>query len=160
MKKLLMPIIIIGLTIWLFASGKALWAVALLLVVAAYLVFVKYTDGSIQNVKVALKSGNIKINDLDKYGIKYFAQPKLIEDIVDLTQSGKLATADALEGFYRDDNYTYFFTSIKSQYVIVYYVDGTKQNVKEALVEGKIKISDLDWFGIEYGKEPLKDIKE
>lgn len=44
MKKLLMPLIIIGLTIWLFVSGKPLWAVGLLLVVLAYLLFVKYTD--------------------------------------------------------------------------------------------------------------------
>lgn len=123
-------------------------------------VIVKYTDGSKQNVKEALESGNIEIAYLDKYGIKYYAEPKLVDNIVDLTQSGELITADALEGFYKDENYTYFFGSIKSHYVIVYYKDGTEQNVREALAEEKIKITDLDWFDIKYGKEPLNKQKE
>ena len=31
-----------------------------------------------------------------------------------------------------------------------------EQNVKDALAEGKIKISDLDWLGIQYHKDPIE----
>ena len=123
-------------------------------------VIVKYTDGSEQNVKDALKSSRIHITDLDKYGIIYFAEPKLIESITDISKRDQLDTADALEYFYRDDTYYYYFSSIKSHYIIVRYKDGTEQNVKDALEAGKIKISDLDWFGIKYHKEPLENFHE
>lgn len=118
-------------------------------------VIVKYTNGSTENVKEALEHGHIQITDLDKYNINYYAESKLVENIIDLAKSGELATADALEGFYSDDTYCYYFSSIKSQYVIVHYKDGTEQTVKDALEEGKIKISDLDSFGISYYKEPF-----
>ncbi len=123
-------------------------------------VIVKYTDGTEENVKEALGSGRIKITDLDRYGISYFAEPKLIESIIDISQRDQLDTSDALEFFYRDDTYNYSFSSIKSHYIIVRYKDGTEQNVKDALEAGKIKISDLDWFGIKYYKEPLENFHE
>lgn len=123
-------------------------------------VIVKYTDGTEQNVKEALKDGRIRITDLDSYGISYFVEPKLIESITDISKRDQLDTADALEYFYRDDTYYYYFSSIKSHYIIVRYKDGTEQNVKDALEVGKIKISDLDWFGIKYYKEPLENFHE
>lgn len=43
MLKLLMPVIFIGLLIWLFIS-KPLWGVAALIILAFYLFFSKYTD--------------------------------------------------------------------------------------------------------------------
>ena len=79
-----------------------------------------------------------------------------VDTIVDLTKSGEIMTDDALECFFSDDRYSYYFPSIMSRYIIVYYKDGTEQNVKDALAEGKIKISDLDLFGILYYKEPIK----
>ncbi|MBE6616804.1 MAG: hypothetical protein E7627_02490 [Ruminococcaceae bacterium] len=81
--------------------------------------------------------------------------PEVVEivDIVDLTENGDIVTADALEGFYSDEYYNYYFPSIKSQYVIVHYSDGTTQPAKEALGEGRITITDLDRFGIGYYKE-------
>ena len=118
-------------------------------------VIVEYTDGSTENVKEALENGHIHITDLDKYSIHYFAEPKFIENIVDLTENGEILTDDALEGFFSDDRYSYSFPSIKSQYITVYFKDGTEQNVKEALTEGKIRITDLDWFGIQYYKDPI-----
>ncbi|MBR4293208.1 MAG: hypothetical protein IKT54_06310 [Clostridia bacterium] len=119
-------------------------------------VIVEYIDGNTENIKEALENGHIQITDLDKYSINYFAEPKLIEKIVDLTANGEISTADALEGFFSDSRYAYSFPSIKSKYVTVYYKDGTEQTVKDALAEGKIKISDLDWFGIQYYKEPVE----
>ena len=65
-----------------------------------------------------------------------------------------------MEYFWRDDVYYYIFSSIKSDYIIVYYKDGSEQNVKEALKQGKIKITDLDLFDIHYDKEPLENFME
>ncbi len=113
---------------------------------------VTYTDGTEQNVKDALRGGHITVADLDRFGISYFAEPKLIKDIIYHSDRG--GEPDALEGFYADENYAYYFPSIRSSVVIVYYRDGTEQTAKEALAEGKIRISDLDWFGIAYYKEP------
>ncbi|MBR5453731.1 MAG: hypothetical protein IKV54_06610 [Clostridia bacterium] len=121
---------------------------------------VEYTDGSTENVKDALKNGNITVADLDFYGISYFPEPKFIRDIVDLTENGDILTADALEGFYCDEKYYYYFPSIKSGYVTVYYKDGTEQNVKDALKDGKILISDLDYFSVGYYKDPVENYME
>ncbi len=112
---------------------------------------VTYTDGTEQNVKDALLDGHITVADLDRFGISYFAEPKLIKDIIYHSDRG--GDPDALEGFYADESYAYYFPSIRSSVVIVYYRDGTEQTVREALAEGKIRISDLDWFGIAYYKE-------
>ena len=78
-----------------------------------------------------------------------------VVDIVDLTQSGELCTDDALEGFWRDDEYTYYFSSIKSQYIIVHYSDGTEEPVRDAMAAGRVSIEDLDRFGIGYYKEKI-----
>ena len=75
-----------------------------------------------------------------------------IENIIDMAERDNLLTDDALELFYSDDTYDYYFSSIRSMYVIVCYDDGTEQTVQDALAEGKIKISDLDSFGIHYFK--------
>lgn len=76
---------------------------------------------------------------------------KEIENIIYHSDRG--GDPDALERFYSDDIYSYYFPSIRSSVVIVYYKDGSEQTVKDALAEGKIKISDLDRFSIQYYKE-------
>ena len=78
-----------------------------------------------------------------------------IVDIVDRTEHEPLATADALEGFWIDGEYTYCFSSIKSHYIIVHYSDGTQENVREAMEGGRVTLSDLDRFGIGYYKEEI-----
>lgn len=94
--------------------------------------------------------------------------PDVVEvvDIVDQTKDGDICTADALEGFYSDDTYDYYFPSIKSGYIIVHYSDGTTQPVTEALADGRVTIADLDRFEIGYYKEskietdlPLKEVR-
>ena len=79
-----------------------------------------------------------------------------IINIVDLTLSGDILTADALEGFYTDGTHDYYFPSIKSQYIIVEFSDGTTMNVKEAFEQELITIADLDRFNIGYFVE-IKD---
>ena len=77
-------------------------------------------------------------------------QFKEIRDIVDLTKTQDIPTDDALEFFYSDEWYDYAFSGIKSSYVMVYYKDGTEENVKVALEAGNITIKDLDGFHIQY----------
>lgn len=117
-------------------------------------VIVEFSDRSTQNVKEALADGNITIGDLDTFGIHYFAEPKLIKDIIYHSDRG--GENDALEPFYSDEKYIYSYPSVRSDVVIVYYKDGTEQTAKDALAEGRIKIADLDWFGIKYWKEPVE----
>lgn len=80
-------------------------------------------------------------------------EANIVENIIYHSDRG--GKAQALEDFHSDDTYTYSFPTIRSDVVIVYYNDGTEQTVKEALAEGKIKISDLDRFGIKYNKKPI-----
>lgn len=76
-----------------------------------------------------------------------------VERMVDRTVTEGIPTDQALEPFYEDGEYVYSFPSVRSEYVMVYYTDGTEQTVKEALAEGRIAVGDLDRFGISYYKE-------
>ena len=80
-----------------------------------------------------------------------------VTDIIDRTKTEDLVTADALEGFYADDEYVYYFSSIKSQYIDVYYSDGTSENIKDAVARGRVTIADLDKFEIGYYKMPIDE---
>ena len=63
------------------------------------------------------------------------------------------ACDDALEGFYEDDTYTYYWSCIKNKYMIVKYDDGSKELISEALEKKHIDIQMLDKFNISYIKE-------
>lgn len=78
---------------------------------------------------------------------------KEIISIVDRTVDEDIETADAEELFYSDDEYIYMFPSIKSQFVLVTFADGTVKTVAEALEDGEITIADLDNFEINYIKK-------
>lgn len=73
-------------------------------------------------------------------------------NIVDLTVVNQLSTDDALEEFYKDNDYTYYFPSIKSEYVECQFTNGDKMTILEALNSGKVNMSDLDTYGIFYWK--------
>lgn len=75
---------------------------------------------------------------------------KEIENIV-LDTKGN-AVEEAEEDFFQDDKYVYSFSSRISRYLTVIYKDGTTENIKDALANRHIKISDLDRFGTEYFK--------
>ncbi len=65
------------------------------------------------------------------------------------------AIDEAIDVFYEDEYYKYLFgTMPQHEYVIVKYSDGSTQNVKEALEEGRITVFDLDKYDIEYLKAP------
>lgn len=64
-----------------------------------------------------------------------------------------LVFAQALEKFYEDETSEYFFSCIKGSYINVTYKNGEKETVASALEKGRIKISDLNRFGIKYYRE-------
>ncbi|MBE5820400.1 MAG: hypothetical protein E7310_06285 [Clostridiales bacterium] len=74
--------------------------------------------------------------------------------LVDETKKIKDFAADtALEPFYADESYTYFWSCIKNKYMIVKYSDGSKELISDALEKGHIDIQTLDKFDISYIKE-------
>ncbi len=77
-----------------------------------------------------------------------------IVKIVDRTKEEDLVVADALEKIHEDEKNEYFLGAIYSHYVIVHYSDGTQEDIKSALKNGRAKITDLDRFGIHYYTEP------
>ena len=64
-----------------------------------------------------------------------------------------LVFAQALEKFYEDDNYAYFYSCMKGSFITVTYTNGTKETVSEALKKGNITIQDVDNYNIHYYKE-------
>jgi len=73
--------------------------------------------------------------------------------LVDKTKEIKdFACAEALEQFYEDENYTYYWNCIKNKYMIVEYKDGSNELISEALKSSHIDIQVLDKFNIEYIK--------
>lgn len=78
---------------------------------------------------------------------------KVIE-IVDTTKDIEdFACAEVLEQFYEDEIYRYYYSCIKSEYIIVKYENGYEQTVANALKYGTINIDDLDLYNIKYIKE-------
>lgn len=77
-----------------------------------------------------------------------------IKEIVDTTKKIKdFMCAEALESFYEDENYIYYWSCIKDKYMIVRYKSGYEESISEALKYGTITITDLDNFNIDYIKE-------
>ena len=81
-----------------------------------------------------------------------------VVNIKDKTKEIKDFTcAEALEQFYEDETYTYFWNCIKNDYMVVKYDSGNEEPISEALKYGTIKISDLDKFNIKYIKMEKED---
>ncbi|MBE6148546.1 MAG: hypothetical protein E7167_03530 [Firmicutes bacterium] len=79
------------------------------------------------------KGGNYKLVD----------KTEEIEDFV---------CAAALEKFYEDDNYTYYWSCMKNNYMVVKYNDGNEETISDALIKKHINIQILDKFDIKYIK--------
>ena len=62
------------------------------------------------------------------------------------------ACAEALEEFYEDNNYTYYWECMKNSYMVVEYDDGFEETISEALKQNHIDIQILDKFDIDYIK--------
>lgn len=121
-------------------------------------VTVKYSDGTEKNIKEALKDGDLTISDLYRvYGISYSTVKKAtVKSVTDRSKSYRVE--QAYEKIYEDNNYEYYFTTTKGKYVIVKYSDGTEKEVKQALADGDITISDLyRVYGISYVTQVRKN---
>ncbi len=65
---------------------------------------------------------------------------------------------EELEEIYRDDEYIYFLSCMKSEYIKVNYsTNNIQENIKTALKDGRVKISDLDLFKIDYIKKEINE---
>ncbi len=95
---------------------------------------------------------NKEKNKINKYVVN-------IEDTSKTKSDFKCSNATEL--FYEDDSYEYYFECINSSYVIVTYYNDKKENVKQALENGKVTIKDLDEYNIKYiKKEKTKENEE
>ena len=103
---------------------------------------------------VVMESYPLQINSVTSIGQIGVATEKTVVNIIDKTRNSDIATCDALEGFFSDDRYDYYYFSIRSEYVVVVYSDGSEETVKDALVKGIVTITDLDAYGIGYHKVP------
>ena len=74
--------------------------------------------------------------------------------LVDETKEKKdFSCSSALEQFYEDDIYIYYWNCIKNKYMIVKYDNGSRELISEALKKERIDIQVLDKFDINYIKE-------
>lgn len=78
---------------------------------------------------------------------------RFVVDIYDRAEEEGLPCDEAMELFYEDDSNEYYFSCIKSQYIMVMDNTGRTIDVITALNEGLITIEDLDYYGIEYFAE-------
>jgi len=77
-----------------------------------------------------------------------------IVEIRDRAKEESIPCDTALEKFYEDESNEYYFSVIKSQYVVVTYNDGSSEDIVTALADGRVTMTDLDKFNIEYHIEP------
>ncbi|MBQ6932583.1 MAG: hypothetical protein IJN38_10685, partial [Clostridia bacterium] len=89
-----------------------------------------------------------------KFDAQLNSDTPLVTSIEDLTVKQQLTTDTASQPFYEDDEYIYSYPSIRSDYVIVKFINGTQMTAKEALEKGYITIGDLDLWQIKYIKHP------
>ena len=86
------------------------------------------------------------------WGYQY-APPEVLGEIVkiiDRTVTENLPCDTAFEKFYEDAENEYYFNCIKSDYIIVEYANGYKEDIKAALESGKATLADLKRFNIGY----------
>ena len=73
-----------------------------------------------------------------------------ILEIEDKTKESNYTCAMALEKIYEDDKNEYYFSCIKSENIIVKYVNGESENIKYALKNGRVTLVDLNTWEIGY----------
>lgn len=88
-----------------------------------------------------------------KYKIPNDSDELIVKEIIDKTKSMlTFSCAEALDEFYEDEKYKYYYDCLKSKYIIVKYIDASEETVKEALKKEHITIKDLDEYKIDYIK--------
>ena len=111
-----------------------------------------YTDIENKALKEFLDSINVNLDLCISAQVpeEYYKVKSIVDTSKEIKDFGCL---EALEEIYKDDNYTYYLGCLKSEYIIVTYVNGKTEDIKKALERGYVKVSDLDRFDIDYIKE-------
>jgi len=107
-------------------------------------IVVKYSNGAQKNIRQALNDGDITIKTLEKYGIRVYKEKiATITSVVDNSKKPGVSVPQVTEKIYEDDKNEYYFNVPKSPYVFVKFSNGTEKNIKDALRDGDITISQL-----------------
>ena len=83
-----------------------------------------------------------------------------IVDIYDRAEEEQIPCAEAMERFYEDETSAYYFSCIKSHYIMVADNTGRTVDIITALEEGLATIADLDAYGIAYYTELKSETAE
>lgn len=94
--------------------------------------------------------GGISSIDLDKVSTSDMQVKKIVDKTKDIKD---FTCAEALENFYTDSKYSYYFSCLKGEHVVVVYKDDYEEPVSIALKNGNITIKDLDKYKIKYTKQ-------
>lgn len=128
-------------------------------------VTVEYEDGTSENIKDAFANGHVEVRDIRKeQHVDIFVKTKNPVDgstpkLVNIAfQSGARYVETATETFYREGKYRYSYSMGYSSYIYAYYTDGTRENIRPALREGRITIEDMQAYG--FGGAKSLDIKD
>ncbi len=82
-------------------------------------------------------------------GIDSYNTIKIVDKTLNINN---FSCAEALEQFYEDDSYIYYWNCLKNEYMVVEYNDGNEELISTALEKGIITINDLDNYNIKYYK--------
>ncbi len=115
---------------------------------------VRYENLSKEDISTIYR--NLK-KALDKVGIKGVLPDKYESYTIEDKFSNQVC-ASVIEEFYRDNEYYYTFNCTKSSYVVVTYIDGSTESIKEALAKGHVTIDDLKENNIAFNKTPIVDV--
>lgn len=81
-----------------------------------------------------------------------------IVSITDQTVALEMDFPDVIEIFFEDENGQYYFGNPISQYITVRYADGSEEDIKTALENGRAVIGDLNRFGIHYWTQSKDEV--
>ena len=132
--------------------------------------------GDTYTLTYAIKNNIISISDLNDLGLRYYTREiennvsngsnsgKIVIDdsktikipkitIIDKSNPNELC-AQAIDYFYEDDNYKYYFTCIKSNSIYIKVENSNVEySLRHALTEGIVNIRQLELNGLKFFKE-------
>ena len=135
-----------------------------------------YFKGNTYTLTYSIKNNIISISDLNDLGLRYYTREiennvsngsnsgKIVIDdsktikipkitIIDKSNPNELC-AQAIDYFYEDDNYKYYFTCIKSNSIYIKVENSNVEySLRDALTEGIVNIRQLELNGLKFFKE-------
>ena len=132
--------------------------------------------GNTYTLTYSIKNNIISISDLNDLGLRYYTREiennvsngsnsgKIVIDdsktikipkitIIDKSNPNELC-AQAIDYFYEDDNYKYYFTCIKSNSIYIKVENSNVEySLRDALTEGIVNIRQLELNGLKFFKE-------